>query len=129
MYLMRTILLLISGLIILFSCNNEDDVQNTVYKNEYGRRFIIFQDSLGSSVVKDSGVIRVSKNNNLYKFDFELMNQTKIDPIENIQMEMTGSNSLRNINWTPTKFILLSRDSINISYQDGKRYWLVNAIK
>lgn len=129
MYLMRTILLLISGLIILFSCNNEDDVQNTVYKNEYGRRFIIFQDSLGNSIVKDSGTIRVSKNNNLYKFDFELMNQTKIDPIENIQMEMTGSNSLRNINWTPTKFILLSRDSINISYQDGKRYWLVNAIK
>ncbi|WP_312555409.1 hypothetical protein [Empedobacter brevis] len=126
---MRTILLLISGLIILFSCNNEDDVQNTVYKNEYGRRFIIFQDSLGNSIVKDSGTIRVSKNNNLYKFDFELMNQTKIDPIENIQMEMTGSNSLRNINWTPTKFILLSRDSINISYQDGKRYWLVNAIK
>lgn len=129
MYLMRTILLLIFGLIILFSCNNEDDVQNTVYKNEYGRRFIIFQDSLGNSIVKDSGTIRVSKNNNLYKFDFELMNQTKIDPIENIQMEMTGSNSLRNINWTPTKFILLSRDSINISYQDGKRYWLVNAIK
>ncbi|GEM50278.1 hypothetical protein EB1_00680 [Empedobacter brevis NBRC 14943 = ATCC 43319] len=129
MYLMRTILLLIFGLIILFSCNNGDDVQNTVYKNEYGRRFIIFQDSLGSSVVKDSGTIRVSKNNNLYKFDFELMNRTKIDPIENIQMEMTGSNSLRNINWTPTKFILLSRDSINISYQDGKRYWLVNAIK
>ncbi|WP_019973566.1 hypothetical protein [Empedobacter brevis] len=126
---MRTILLLIFGLIILFSCNNGDDVQNTVYKNEYGRRFIIFQDSLGSSVVKDSGTIRVSKNNNLYKFDFELMNRTKIDPIENIQMEMTGSNSLRNINWTPTKFILLSRDSINISYQDGKRYWLVNAIK
>ncbi|MGU9937598.1 hypothetical protein [Empedobacter brevis] len=126
---MRTILLLIFGLIILFSCNNEDDVQNTVYKNEYGRRFIIFQDSLGNSIVKDSGTIRVSKNNNLYKFDFELMNQTKIDPIENIQMEMTGSNSLRNINWTPTKFILLSRDSINISYQDGKRYWLVNAIK
>ncbi|QES93301.1 hypothetical protein F0358_11570 [Empedobacter brevis] len=126
---MRTILLLIFGLIILFSCYNGDDVQNTVYKNEYGRRFIIFQDSLGSSVVKDSGTIRVSKNNNLYKFDFELMNQTKIDPIENIQMEMTGSNSLRNINWTPTKFILLSRDSINISYQDGKRYWLVNAIK
>lgn len=129
MYLMRTILLLIFGLIILFSCYNGDDVQNTVYKNEYGRRFIIFQDSLGSSVVKDSGTIRVSKNNNLYKFDFELMNRTKIDPIENIQMEMTGSNSLRNINWTPTKFILLSRDSINISYQDGKRYWLVNAIK
>ncbi|WP_276679972.1 hypothetical protein [Empedobacter brevis] len=126
---MRTILLLIFGLIILFSCYNGDDVQNTVYKNEYGRRFIIFQDSLGSSVVKDSGTIRVSKNNNLYKFDFELMNRTKIDPIENIQMEMTGSNSLRNINWTPTKFILLSRDSINISYQDGKRYWLVNAIK
>ncbi|WP_312922371.1 hypothetical protein [Empedobacter brevis] len=126
---MRTILLLIFGLIILFSCNNEDDVQNTVYKNEYGRRFIIFQDSLGNSIVKDSGTIRVSKNNNLYKFDFELMNQTKIDPIENIQMEMTGSNSLRNINWTPTKFIMLSRDSINISYQDGKRYWLVNAIK
>lgn len=126
---MRTILLLIFGLIILFSCNNEDDVQNTVYKNEYGRRFIIFQDSLGNSIVKDSGTIRVSKNNNLYKFDFELMNQTKIDPIENIQMEMTGSNSLRNINWTPTKFIMLSRDSINISYQDGKRYWLVNGIK
>ncbi|MGV0754706.1 hypothetical protein ACTS95_08350 [Empedobacter brevis] len=126
---MRTILLLIFGLIILFSCNNEDDVQNTVYKNEYERRFIIFQDSLGNSIVKDSGTIRVSKNNNLYKFDFELMNQTKIDPIENIQMEMTGSNSLRNINWTPTKFIMLSRDSINISYQDGKRYWLVNAIK
>lgn len=126
---MRTILLLIFGLIILFSCNNGDDVQNTVYKNEYGRRFIIFQDSLGNSIVKDSGTIRVSKNNNLYKFDFELMNRTKIDPIENIQMEMTGSNSLRNINWTPTKFILLSRDSINISYQDGKRYWLVNAIK
>ncbi|MDM1070925.1 hypothetical protein HX001_00295 [Empedobacter brevis] len=126
---MRTILLLIFGLIILFSCNNEDDVQNTVYKNEYERRFIIFQDSLENSIVKDSGTIRVSKNNNLYKFDFELMNQTKIDPIENIQMEMTGSNSLRNINWTPTKFIMLSRDSINISYQDGKRYWLVNAIK
>ena len=122
---MKTSLFLMTILMILFSCNNEDDSQNTIYKEKYERRFIIFQDSLGNNIV-DSGVVQVSQSKNLYKFDF--ITTQKIDPIENIQMEMTGSNSLRNVGWTPTKLIMLSRDSINIFYKDGKRYWLVNSI-
>ena len=122
---MRTIVCFASLLMMIFSCNNEDDSQNTIYKEKYERRFIIFQDSLGG-IVQDSGVVQVSQSKNLYKFDF--ITSQKIDPIENIQMEMTGSNSLRNVGWTPTKLIMLSRDSINISYKDGKRYWLVNSI-
>ncbi len=122
---MRTIVCFASLLMMIFSCNNEDDSQNTIYKEKYERRFIIFQDSLGSNIV-DSGVVQVSQSKNLYKFDF--ITTQKIDPIENIQMEMTGSNSLRNVGWTPTKLIVLSRDSINISYKEGKRYWLVNSI-
>ncbi len=122
---MRTIVCFASLLMLIFSCNNEDDSQNTIYKEKYERRFIIFQDSLGG-IVQDSVVVQVSQSKNLYKFDF--ITTQKIDPIENIQMEMTGSNSLRNVGWTPTKLIMLSRDSINISYKDGKRYWLVNSI-
>lgn len=122
---MRTIACFASVLMMIFSCNNEDDSQNTIYKEKYERRFIIFQDSLGG-IVQDSGVVQVSQSKNLYKFDF--ITSQKIDPIENIQMEMTGSNSLRNVGWTPTKLIMLSRDSINIFYKDGKRYWLVNSI-
>ncbi|MGV0924615.1 hypothetical protein [Empedobacter tilapiae] len=122
---MRTIVCFTSLLMMIFSCNNEDDNQNTIYKEKYERRFIIFQDSLGNNIV-DSGVVQVSQSKNLYKFDFITTRQ--IDPIENIQMEMTGSNSLRNVGWTPTKLIMLSRDSINISYKEGKRYWLVNSI-
>lgn len=122
---MKTSLFLMTILMILFSCNNEDDSQNTIYKEKYERRFIIFQDSLGNNIV-DSGVVKVFQSKNLYKFDF--ITTQKIDPIENIQMEMTGSNSLRNVGWTPTKLIVLSRDSINISYKEGKRYWLVNSI-
>ena len=122
---MRTIVCFTSLLMMIFSCNNEDDNQNTIYKERYERRFIIFQDSLGNNIV-DSGVVQVSQSKNLYKFDF--ITTQKIDPIENIQMEMTGSNSLRNVGWTPTKLIMLSRDSINISYKEGKRYWLVNSI-
>ncbi|TGN27961.1 hypothetical protein [Empedobacter tilapiae] len=122
---MRTIVCFASLLLMIFSCNNEDDSQNTIYKEKYERRFIIFQDSLGG-IVQDSGVVQVSQSKNLYKFDF--ITSQKIDPIENIQMEMTGSNSLRNVGWTPTKLIMLSKDSINISYKEGKRYWLVNSI-
>ncbi|MDM1041903.1 MULTISPECIES: hypothetical protein [Empedobacter] len=122
---MRTIVCFASVLMMIFSCNNEDDSRNTIYKEKYERRFIIFQDSLGG-IVQDSGVVQVSQSKNLYKFDF--ITSQKIDPIENIQMEMTGSNSLRNVGWTPTKLIMLSRDSINISYKEGKRYWLVNSI-
>ncbi|MFV0220320.1 MULTISPECIES: hypothetical protein [Empedobacter] len=122
---MRTIVCFASVLMVIFSCNNEDDSQNTIYKEKYEKRFIIFQDSLGG-IVQDSGVVQVSQSKNLYKFDF--ITTQKIDPIENIQMEMTGSNSLRNMGWTPTKLIMLSRDSINISYKEGKRYWLVNSI-
>ena len=122
---MRTIVCFASLLMMIFSCNNEDDSQNTIYKEKYERRFIIFQDSLGNNIV-DSGVVKVFQSKNLYKFDF--ITTQKIDPIENIQMEMTGSNSLRNVGWTPTKLIVLSRDSINISYKEGKRYWLVNSI-
>lgn len=122
---MRMIVCFASLLMMIFSCNNEDDSQNTIYKEKYERRFIIFQDSLGG-IVQDSGVVQVSQSKNLYKFDF--ITSQKIDPIENIQMEMTGSNSLRNVGWTPTKLIMLSRDSINISYKEGKRYWLVNSI-
>ena len=122
---MRTIVCFASVLMMIFSCNNEDDSQNTIYKEKYERRFIIFQDSLGG-IVQDSGLVQVSQSKNLYKFDF--ITSQKIDPIENIQMEMTGSNSLRNVGWTPTKLIMLSRDSINISYKEGKRYWLVNSI-
>ena len=122
---MKTSLFLMTILMILFSCNNEDDSQNTIYKEKYERRFIIFQDSLGNNIV-DSGVVKVFQSKNLYRFDF--ITTQKIDPIENIQMEMTGSNSLRNVGWTPTKLIVLSRDSINISYKEGKRYWLVNSI-
>ncbi len=122
---MRTIVCFASLLMMIFSSNNEDDSQNTIYKEKYERRFIIFQDSLGG-IVQDSGLVQVSQSKNLYKFDF--ITSQKIDPIENIQMEMTGSNSLRNVGWTPTKLIMLSRDSINISYKEGKRYWLVNSI-
>jgi len=122
---MRTIACFASVLMMIFSCNNEDDSQNTIYKEKYERRFIIFQDSLGNNIV-DSGVVKVFQSKNLYRFDF--ITTQKIDPIENIQMEMTGSNSLRNVGWTPTKLIMLSRDSINIFYKDGKRYWLVNSI-
>lgn len=122
---MRTIVCFASVLMVIFSCYNEDDSQNTIYKEKYEKRFIIFQDSLGG-IVQDSGVVQVSQSKNLYKFDF--ITTQKIDPIENIQMEMTGSNSLRNMGWTPTKLIMLSRDSINISYKEGKRYWLVNSI-
>lgn len=122
---MRTIVCFASVLMMIFSCNNEDDSQNTIYKEKYERRFIIFQDSLGNNIV-DSGVVKVFQSKNLYRFDF--ITTQKIDPIENIQMEMTGSNSLRNVGWTPTKLIMLSRDSINIFYKDGKRYWLVNSI-
>lgn len=122
---MRRIVCFASVLMMIFSCNNEDDSQNTIYKEKYEKRFIIFQDSLGG-IVQDSGVVQVSQSKNLYKFDF--ITTQKIDPIENIQMEMTGSNSLRNMGWTPTKLIMLSRDSINISYKEGKRYWLVNSI-
>ncbi|WP_312356505.1 hypothetical protein [Empedobacter sp.] len=122
---MRTIVCFASLLMLIFSCNNEDDGLNTIYKEKYERRFIIFQDSLGG-IVQDSVVVQVSQSKNLYKFDF--ITTQKIDPIENIQMEMTGSNSLRNVGWTPTKLIMLSRDSINIFYKDGKRYWLVNSI-
>ena len=122
---MRTIVCFASLLMMIFSCNNEDDSQNTIYKEKYERRFIIFQDSLGG-IVQDSVVVQVSQSKNLYKFDF--ITSQKIDPIENIQMEMTGSNSLRNVGWIPTKLIMLSRDSINISYKEGKRYWLVNSI-
>lgn len=122
---MRTIVCFASLLMLIFSCNNEDDGLNTIYKEKYERRFIIFQDSLGNNIV-DSGVVKVFQSKNLYRFDF--ITTQKIDPIENIQMEMTGSNSLRNVGWTPTKLIMLSRDSINIFYKDGKRYWLVNSI-
>lgn len=123
---MRTSLFMISTLTILFSCNNEDDSQNTVYKEKYEKRYIMFQDSLGVEV-QDSGVVQVSKSKNFYKFEF-VDTSHKIDPIENIEMEMTGSNSLRNVNWTPTKLIVMNKDSINIAYREGKRYWFVNGI-
>ena len=113
---------------MLFSCNNEDDSQNTVFKEKYERRFIVFQDSLGNSI-SDSGVVKVSKRNISYTYEFVTTNNKKIDVIENVEMEMTGSNSLRNVNWTPIKFIIMNKDSINISYQDKNRKWFVNAIK
>ena len=125
---MRTSIFLMTILTTLFSCSNEDDSQNIVYKEKYERRFIIFRDSLGTEV-KDSGTVRVSKNNTLYRFDFETADNKHVDPIEDIKMEMTGSNSLRNVNWSPTKFIVMTKDSINISYQIGDSYWLVNGIK
>lgn len=117
-----------SILMILFSCNNEDDSTNTIYKEKYERRFIIFEDSLGG-VVQDSGIVKVSKRNTGFTYEFVTINNKKIDAIENIEMEMTGSNSLRNVNWTPVKFIIMNKDSINISYQDKNRKWFVNAIK
>ncbi|MFV0231909.1 hypothetical protein OBK30_02450 [Empedobacter falsenii] len=125
---MKTSLFLMTILMTLFSCSNEDDSQNIVYKEKYERRFIIFRDSLGIEE-KDSGTVRVSKNNTLYSFNFETANNKHVDPIEDIEMEMTGSNSLRNVNWSPTKFIVMTKDSINISYQVGDSYWLVNGIK
>lgn len=121
---MKNLALIIPALLILFSCNNEDDVTNEIYRNRYERRFIIFQDSLGTTI-RDSGVVRVSEQNNIFRFDFEVNNQS-VNPLENIKMEMTGNNTLRNQDWTPSKLITLSKDSINISYRDGNRYWLVN---
>lgn len=56
---MRTSIFLMTILTILFSCSNEDDSQNIVYKEKYERRFIIFRDSLGIEE-KDSGTVRVS---------------------------------------------------------------------
>ena len=85
-------------------------------KNEQYQNFIWDQELINKSQAESN------------KQCSDFITSQKIDPIENIQMEMTGSNSLRNVGWTPTKLIVLSRDSINISYKDGKRYWLVNSI-
>ncbi|GGE90452.1 hypothetical protein SAMN05443634_10954 [Chishuiella changwenlii] len=123
---MRNILLFIPFLFVLFSCQNEDDSTNEIYKNRYERRFIIFQDSLGTTI-RDSGVVRVSQKDNIFKFDFEVASGT-VKPIENIRMEITGNNTLRNLEWTPSKLITLSKDSINISYREGASYWFVNGI-
>lgn len=123
---MKNLSLILPLLLLLFSCQNEDDATNEIYKDRYERRFIVFQDSLGT-IVRDSGVVRVSEQNNIFKFDFEVSNQS-VNSLENIKMEITGNNTLRNQEWTPSKLITLSKDSINISYTDGKRFWLVNGI-
>ena len=45
------------------------------------------------------------------------------------QMEMTGGNTLRNVDWTPSKLIMMTKDSLNISYQTKNETWFVSGLK
>ena len=123
---MRNVIIIASFFIFLFSCNNEDDASNTIYKDKY-ERYIVYKDSINDTV-KGNGVVRVSQKNNVYKFDFE-GNFKSIKSLENIQMEMTGGNTLRNVDWTPSKLIMMTKDSLNISYQTKNETCFVSGLK
>ena len=68
---MKYVLLFVSIFCVLFSCNNEDDAENSVYSSEY-QRHIIYKDSISN--FEGNGVVRISKKNDLYNFDFEVEN-------------------------------------------------------
>ena len=123
---MRNIIVIASLFIFLFSCNNEDDVSNTIYKDKY-ERYIIYKDSI-NPLIEGNGVVHVSQKNNVYKFDFEGTSKA-IKSLENIEMEMTGGNTLRNVDWTPSKIIMMTKDSLNISYQIKNETWFVSGLK
>ena len=123
---MRNVIIIASFFIFLLSCNNEDDASNTIYKDKY-ERYIVYKDSINDTI-KGNGVVRVSQKNNVYKFDFE-GNFKSIKSLENIQMEMTGGNTLRNVDWTPSKLIMMTKDSLNISYQTKNETWFVSGLK
>lgn len=121
--MLRSILWLTSFL--LFSCNNDEDSENSVYSSQYNRH-IIYTDSVSN--FEDDGIVRVTKKNNLFQFDFEVKNG-KIESIKEIELEMTGANTLRNVGWTPSKLIMMSKDSLNIMYRDNSKIWIVNGLK
>ncbi|MBO6186232.1 MAG: hypothetical protein J6O88_16355, partial [Chryseobacterium sp.] len=81
-----------------------------------------------NDTIKGNGVVRVSQKNNVYKFDFEGTSKA-IKSLENIEMEMTGGNTLRNVDWTPSKIIMMTKDSLNISYQIKNETWFVSGLK
>ncbi|WP_282628946.1 hypothetical protein [Empedobacter sedimenti] len=121
---MKYVLLFVSIFCVLFSCNNEDDAENSVYSSEY-QRHIIYKDSISS--YEGNGVVKISQKNNSYNFDFEVQNG-KVASIKDIKMEMTGANTLRNIDWTPTRLIMMTKDSLNISYNLSNQTWRVNGL-
>ena len=123
---MRNVIIIASFFIFLLSCNNEDDVENTIYKDKY-ERYIVYKDSINDTI-KGNGIVRVSQKNNVYRFDFE-GNFKSIKSLENIQMEMTGGNTLRNVDWTPSKLIMMTKDSLNISYQTKNETCFVSGLK
>ncbi len=123
---MRNVIIIASFFIFLLSCNNEDDASNTIYKDKY-ERYIVYKDSINDTI-KGNGIVRVSQKNNVYRFDFE-GNFKSIKSLENIQMEMTGGNTLRNVDWTPSKLIMMTKDSLNISYQTKNETWFVSGLK
>ena len=43
-------------------------------------------------------------------------------------MEMTGGNALRNTDWTPTKLIMMTKDSLNVSYNLPNQTWKVSGL-
>ena len=121
---MKYVLLFVSIFCVLFSCTNEDDEENSVYSTEY-KRHIIYKDSISN--FEGNGVVRISKKNDLYNFDFEVQNG-KVAQIKEIRMEVTGGNTLRNIDWTPTKLIMMTKDSLNISYNLPNQTWKVSGL-
>lgn len=123
---MRNVIIIASFFIFLLSCNNEDDASNTIYKDKY-ERYIVYKDSINDTI-KGNGIVRVSQKNNVYRFDFE-GDFKSIKSLENIQMEMTGGNTLRNVDWTPSKLIMMTKDSLNISYQTKNETWFVSGLK
>ncbi len=123
---MRNVIIIASFFIFLLSCNNEDDASNTIYKDKY-ERYIVYKDSINDTI-KGNGIVRVSQKNNVYRFDFE-GNFKSIKSLENIQMEMTGGNTLRNVDWTPSKLIMMTKDSLNISYQTKNETCFVSGLK
>ena len=123
---MKNIIVIASLFIFLFSCNNKDDVSNTIYKDKY-ERYIVYKDSINDTI-KEKGIVRVQQKNNVYKFDFEGTSKA-IKSLENIEMEMTGGNTLRNVDWTPSKIIMMTKDSLNISYQIKNETWFVSGLK
>ena len=123
---MRNVIIIASFFIFLLSCNNEDDASNTIYKDKY-ERYIVYKDSINDTI-KGNGIVRVSQKNNVYRFDFE-GDFKSIKSLENIQMEMTGGNTLRNVDWTPSKLIMMTKDSLNISYQTKNETCFVSGLK
>jgi hypothetical protein len=108
-------------LVFFYSCSKNDELANTVYKTEY-KRHIIYKDSIAN--YEGDGTIRVLKKDNFYSFNFEVENG-KVESLMDIEMEMTGGNTLRNVDWTPSKLIMMTKDSLNIAYQIHQQKWFV----